>query len=57
MKDKNIEIDEKLYNTIRKAIVSSFFEIIVYLIWFYLLFQITILLWTAFFQFLKPYVT
>jgi len=32
MKDKNIEIDQKLYHTIRKAIISSFFEIIVYLI-------------------------
>ena len=43
MKKNKKEIDKKLVESVKTAIIKAFFEIFIYLIWIYLLFKISIL--------------
>ena len=53
MQKNKKEIDEKLVESIKTAIIKAFFEIFVYLIWIYLLFRISILVFGNIFEKLK----
>lgn len=53
MQKNKKEIDEKLVESIKTAIIKAFFEIFVYLIWVYLLFKVSILVFGNIFEKLK----
>ncbi len=53
MKKNKKEIDKKLVESVKTAIIKAFFEIFIYLIWIYLLFRISILVFGNIFEKLK----
>ena len=53
MKKNKKEIDKKLVESVKTAIIKAFFEIFIYLIWIYLLFKISILVFGNIFEQLK----
>ena len=53
MQKNKKEIDEKLVESIKTVIIKAFFEIFVYLIWVYLLFKVSILVFGNIFEKLK----
>ena len=53
MQKNKKEIDEKLVESIKTAIIKAFIESYVYLIWVYLLFKVSILVFGNIFEKLK----
>ena len=53
MKKNKKEIDKKLVESVKTAIIKAFFEIFIYFIWIYLLFKISILVFGNIFEKLK----
>lgn len=53
MKKNKKELDKKLVESVKRAIIKAFFEIFIYLIWIYLLFRISILVFGNIFEKLK----
>ncbi|RAL55271.1 hypothetical protein BLD25_04895 [Candidatus Gracilibacteria bacterium GN02-872] len=53
MKKNKKEIDKKLVESVKTAIIKAFFEIFIYLIGIYLLFRISILVFGNIFEKLK----